>query len=150
MTYYGVPIGVAAMRSGVKVPTIRYYEQIGLLPKPPRTKSNRRNYNAADLRRLVFIRHARELGFSIEHVRELLSLADQQNRSCAGVDTIARQHLAELEQKIADLKAMRRELSTIIDQCGCGVIADCRIIEALSPVATKATRCKADVGSTAT
>jgi Cu(I)-responsive transcriptional regulator len=128
-----VPIGAAAAHSGVKVPTIRYYEQIGLLPEPRRTKSNRRNYDADDLRRLVFIRHARDLGFSIEQVRQLLSMADQRNRSCAGVDTIARQHLAEVEQKIAELKAMHRELSTIIDQCGRGVIADCRIIEALSP-----------------
>jgi DNA-binding transcriptional MerR regulator len=62
MKLQGVPIGVASTRSGVKVPTIRYYEEIGLLPKPPRTKANRRNYNAADLHRLVFIRHARELG----------------------------------------------------------------------------------------
>jgi Cu(I)-responsive transcriptional regulator len=133
MTDQGVSIGAAATRSGVKVPTIRYYEQIGLLPKPARSKSNRRNYDAADLRRLAFIRHARDLGFSIDHVRELLSLADQRNRSCAGVDAIARQHLAEVEQKITHLKAMRRQLSTILDQCGRGVIADCRIIEALSP-----------------
>jgi Cu(I)-responsive transcriptional regulator len=133
MTDHAVPIGAAATRSGVKVPTIRYYEQIGLLPKPARSKSNRRNYDAADLGRLKFIRRARDLGFSIEHVRELLSLADQRNRPCADVDTIACQHLAEIDQKITDLKAMRRELSTIIDQCGRGVIADCRIIEALSP-----------------
>jgi DNA-binding transcriptional MerR regulator len=71
MMRHGLPIGVASTRSGVKVPTIRYYEQIGLLPKPPRTKSNRRENDADDLRRLIFIRHARDLGFSIEQVREL-------------------------------------------------------------------------------
>ena len=70
-----VPIGEAARRSGVKVPTIRYYEQIGLLPAPPRTEGNRRHYDAADLRRLAFIRHARELGFEIEAIRALLTLA---------------------------------------------------------------------------
>jgi DNA-binding transcriptional MerR regulator len=69
MTRVGVPIGVAATRSGVKVPTIRYYEEIGLLTAPPRTKSNRRRYDPARLRRLVFIRHARQLGFEIDAIR---------------------------------------------------------------------------------
>lgn len=94
---------------------------------------NYRIYGLEHLGRLSFIRRARDLGFSIEQVRELLSLTDQQSRSCARVDAIARQHLAEVERKIADLNGMRRELSTVIDQCGRNVIADCRIIEALSP-----------------
>ncbi len=84
MTSAGVPIGVAATRSGVKVPTIRYYENIGLLPAPPRTRSNRRNYEAAYLRRLVFIRHARELGFEIDVIRALLSIQDNPDQSCEG------------------------------------------------------------------
>ena len=117
--------------------TIRYYERISLLPAPARTSGNYRAYGAEHLGRLSFIRRARDLGFSIEHVRELLSLSDQRSRSCVGVDAIARQHLAEVERKIADLNAMRRGLSTIIDRCGRGLIADCRIIEALSPVPTK-------------
>ena len=71
-----VPIGEAARQSGVKVPTIRYYEQIGLLPAPPRSEGNRRSYEATDLRRLSFIRHARELGFEIEAIRALLTLQD--------------------------------------------------------------------------
>jgi Cu(I)-responsive transcriptional regulator len=133
-------IGALAKRTDTKVETIRYYERINLLPAPARTSGNYRAYDAEHLGRLSFIRRARDLGFSIEQLRELLSLADQRNRSCAGVDAIARQHLAEVERKISDLNAMRRELSTIIDQCGRGAIANCRIIEALSPGSTKSKR----------
>ncbi len=126
-------IGALAKKTDTKIETIRYYERIALLPAPRRTSGNYRIYGAEHLGRLSFIRRARDLGFSIEQVRELLSLADERSRSCARVDAIARQHLAEVERKIADLNAMRRELSTVIDQCGRNVIADCRIIEALSP-----------------
>ena len=142
MTEEILTIGALAKRTDTKVETIRYYERIDLLAAPARTAGNYRAYGAEHLGRLSFIRRARDLGFSIEQVRELLSLADQRNRSCAGVDAIARQHLAEVERKIADLNAMRRELSAIIDLCGRGAIADCRIIEALSPVATKSKRRK--------
>jgi Cu(I)-responsive transcriptional regulator len=130
-------IGALARKTDTKVETIRYYERIDLLSAPGRTSGNYRIYGAEHLGRLSFIRRARDLGFSIEQVRELLSLADQRARSCAGVDAIARQHLAEVERKIADLNAMRRELSTIIKKCGRNVIADCRIIEALSPTDTR-------------
>jgi len=82
MSRHDVPIGIACARTAVKVPTIRYYEQIGLLPKPPRAKNNRRLYGAADLRRLVFIRRARELGFEVETIRALLALHDNPNQSC--------------------------------------------------------------------
>jgi Cu(I)-responsive transcriptional regulator len=128
-------IGGLARETATKAETIRYYERINLLPAPGRTDGNYRIYNAEHLSRLTFIRRARDLGFSIEQVREILTLADDQNRSCAGVDAIARQHLAEVERKIADLHSMQRELSTIIDRCARNVIADCRIIEALSPLA---------------
>ena len=82
MSMTAVPIGQAARQSGVKVPTIRYYEQIGLLPAPPRSEGNRRQYDADDLRRLAFIRHARELGFEIDAIRALLALQDPFERSC--------------------------------------------------------------------
>jgi Cu(I)-responsive transcriptional regulator len=137
MTETNFTIGVLAKKTNTKVETIRYYERIGLLSVPSRTSGNYRVYGPEHLGRLSFVRRARDLGFSIEQVRELLGLADQRNRSCARVDAIARQHLAEVERKISDLTAMRRELSTIIDQCGRNVIADCRIIEALSPAATR-------------
>jgi Cu(I)-responsive transcriptional regulator len=126
-------IGDIARATGTKVVTIRYYEQIGLMRVPARTNGNYRTYSADDLARLSFIRRARDLGFSIEQTREMLSLADQNDRSCEGVDAIAKQHLAEVDRKISDLSALRRELADIIGQCDCGTIADCRIVEALGP-----------------
>lgn len=116
----------------VKVETIRYYEQIGLLPPPARSASNYRSYEDGHLQRLNFIRRSRDLGFSIDQIRELLSLSDNRALSCCAVDQIATQHRADVEQKINDLKALARELDSLIDQCGQNVIADCRIIEALS------------------
>jgi Cu(I)-responsive transcriptional regulator len=147
MTEETLTIGALGKRTDTKVETIRYYERVDLLPAPARTSGNYRAYGAEHLGRLSFIRRARDLGFSIEQVRELLSLADQRNRSCARVDAIARQHLTEVERKIADLNAMRRELSTIIDQCSRRVIADCRIIEALSPLPAKSGRGSARFGN---
>jgi len=126
-------IGDLAKATDTKVETIRYYERIGLLPLPARTSGNYRSYSLEHLGRLSFIRRARDLGFSLLQVRELLSLADQRNRSCKGVDAIARGHLAEVDRKIADLVALRRELDSIISQCSQGTVAECRIIEALSP-----------------
>src|SRR3954471_18809479 len=88
MSMDSVPIGEAARQSGVKVPTIRYYEQIGLLSAPPRNEGNRRQYDGNDLRRLAFIRHARELGFEVDAIRTLLALQDQPGQSCAVADEI--------------------------------------------------------------
>lgn len=126
-------IGDLAKRTGTKVETIRYYERIDLLPVPARTRSNYRSYDDGHLGRLSFIRRARDLGFPLDQVRELLELADQRDRSCEAVDVIARQHLAEVERKIADLNALRDELSDVISQCKHGAVADCRIIRALAP-----------------
>lgn len=126
-------IGDLSKATGTKVETIRYYERIGLLAAPERTSGNYRAYGARDLGRLSFIRRARDLGFALEQVRELLSLSDQKKRSCDAVDAIARGHLADVDRKLADLKALRRELDSVIKQCGCGTIAECRIIEALGP-----------------
>jgi Cu(I)-responsive transcriptional regulator len=126
-------IGDLAKRTGTKVETIRYYERIGLLPEPGRTEGNYRSYDYEHLGRLSFIRRARDLGFSLDQVRELLGLADQRDRSCAAVDMIARQHLAEVERKIADLHALRDELADLIGRCRRGTVAECRIIETLAP-----------------
>lgn len=126
-------IGDLARATNTKVETIRYYEQIGLLPAPARTSGNFRAYSAKHLGRLSFIRRARDLGFTLDQVRELLSLSDQKRQSCEAVDVIARQHLADVDRKIVDLTALREELSSLIEQCGCGMIADCRIIDALAP-----------------
>ena len=126
-------IGDLAKRTGTKVETIRYYERIGLLPEPGRTTGNYRSYDNGHLGRLSFIRRARDLGFSLDQVRELLGLADQRDRSCEAVDVIARQHLADVERKIADLNALRDELADLIGRCGRGTVAECRIIETLAP-----------------
>lgn len=129
----GFTIGDLARATDTKVETIRYYERIGLLPAPARTAGNYRSFRVKHLNRLSFIRRARDLGFSLAQVRALLGLSDQRDRSCTDVDAIAREHLAEVRRKIADLTALRRELDSIISQCGHGTVADCRIIEALLP-----------------
>lgn len=135
-------IGDLAKATETKIETIRYYERIGLLPEPARTSGNYRSYETAHFLRLGFIRRARELGFSIEQVRELLSMSDQKDRSCAQVDAIAREHLAEVDEKISSLKSLRRELDAIIRQCHSGTIKECRIIDALGakPVGNRSQR----------
>ena len=137
-------IGALAKATGTKVETVRWYEQVGLLPAPTRTSGNYRAYDAAHLGRLSFIRRARDLGFSLDQIRALLDIAGQQDRSCEAVDVIAREHLDEVDRKIADLQALRRELDALIGQCRQGRVAECRIIEALAP-----TRCS-DVPSRST
>ena len=128
----GVSIGEAARASGVKVPTIRYYEQIGLLPPPSRTDGNRRLYEPGDLDRLAFIRSARELGFEIKAIRALLSLQDHPDQSCAEADDIARARLAEVERRLASLAALKSELERMIEGCAHGKVNQCRVIEAVS------------------
>jgi DNA-binding transcriptional MerR regulator len=132
MVRHGVPISLASVHSGVKVPTIRYYELIGLLPKPERTESNRRRYHAADLRRLVFIRHGRELGFEIDAIRALLTIQDNPDQSCEAVDAIARAQLGEIERRIDILLTLKAELERMIADCSGGRVAECRVIEALA------------------
>ncbi|MER8554064.1 MULTISPECIES: helix-turn-helix domain-containing protein [unclassified Mesorhizobium] len=128
----GVTIGEAARRSGVKVPTIRYYEQIDLLPAPARSEANRRHYEAADLRRLAFIRHARELGFEIEAIRTLLTLQDNPHQPCGTADAIAQARLAEVVQRIRSLAALKIELELMVEGCRQGKVCECRVIEVLS------------------
>ncbi|MFA6113718.1 MAG: helix-turn-helix domain-containing protein [Sphingomonas sp.] len=126
-------IGHLAKATGTKVETVRYYERIGLLAAPGRTEGNYRAYGTEALSQLSFIRRARDLGFSIDQVRDLLDLAGQAQRDCGSVDAMATGHLAEIDRKLADLTALRRELSTLISSCRGGTISDCRILEALAP-----------------
>lgn len=133
MSANNLTIGQLARETGTKVETVRFYEKSGLLPVPSRTEGNYRSYDPAHLNRLSFIRRARDLGFSLDQVRTLLALSDDRNQSCAAIDTIAKEHRVEVERKIADLQSLKTELDRMIDQCGCGVVADCHIIETLSP-----------------
>lgn len=125
-------IGELARRTKVKVPTIRYYEQIGLLPSPPRTEGQQRRYDAGHASRLNFVRHARELGFEVDAIRELLAMCTKPNQSCAEVDEIARRHISEIDRRIAHLTTLRAELQRTVDECGRGRVCECRVIETLA------------------
>ena len=125
-------IGKLAAAAEVKVPTIRFYEQIGLLPEPDRTESDRRIYDAPAVRRLAFIKHSRQLGFGIEAIRTLLDLADNPNRLCNDANVLAQEQLAAVEAKISQLKALRQELARMVASGCSGPAADCRVIEALA------------------
>lgn len=124
-------IGELSRRTGVKRPTIRYYEQIEMLPEPDRNGGNQRLYDQDTVDRLTFIRHARELGFPLEAIRDLLSLTDDPAQSCAAADAIARAQLADVQHRLARLQALKQELDRMVKQCAGGSIADCRVIEVL-------------------
>ncbi len=125
-------IGKMAKTGNCKVQTIRYYEEVGLLPKPARSAGNQRMYTEMHLKRLSFIRHSRELGFSLEQIRNMLDLTDNPDHSCESVDQIAKSHLADVESKILRLVDMKSELERMIKQCAGNHVGDCRIIEVLS------------------
>ena len=129
-------IGKLAAATGTKVETVRYYERAGLIAPPARTDGNYRSYRPEDLERLRFIRRTRDLGFSLDEVRALLNLAAQRDRDCGTVDELATHHLEEIDRKIADLTALRRELAGAIASCAGGTMADCRILEAFAPSAS--------------
>lgn len=124
-------IGTLARRTGSKVQTIRYYEQIGLMPEPERTEGGQRRYGPADLDRLAFIRHARDLGFALDAIRALLHLADTPDLPCAEADAIAREQLRAVEARITRLTVLRTELQRMITQCSGGTVAHCRVLEVL-------------------
>ncbi|MEA2977853.1 MAG: hypothetical protein QOF19_3373 [Alphaproteobacteria bacterium] len=125
-------IGALSEATGCKVQTIRYYEQIGLMPSPPRSEGRQRRYASSHIKRLAFIRHARELGFDIEEVRQLLALSDQPDKSCEAVDRIAQHHLAEIGSKIARLSSLEKEVKRMTASCKRGRVAECRVIEVLA------------------
>lgn len=125
-------IGELARQIGTKVETIRWYERDGIMPAPVRTAGGHRLYTEAHRDRLAFIRHARELGFPLENVRELLRLADDPERPCAEADAIARAHLAAVRSRIARLQALEAELSRMVAACGGGRVAECHVIEVLA------------------
>ncbi len=124
-------IGGLSKRTGGKVGTIRFYERTRLLPAPARTLAGYRLYSNDHLKRLMFIRRARALGFSVDEVRTLLKLADERKRPCAEVRVVAGAHLGDVQAKIADLRAMERALRETIAKCAIGRRANCPLIEAL-------------------
>jgi DNA-binding transcriptional MerR regulator len=125
-------IGALSKRVGVKIPTIRYYEQVGLLPEPERSESNQRRYDGGGVDRLGFIRHARDLGFSIQAIRELIYLSEQPDRSCIDATRIAGEQLTAVRERIARLKRLEAELDQIASGCSAGSAADCYVLKALS------------------
>lgn len=128
-------IGQLAAAAQTPAATIRYYEKIGLLSAPTRTGSNYRQYDNDDLTRLAFVRRAREIGFTVDQVRSLLTFSDQREADCCAVMAMTGEHLQAVEQKIADLVLLRDHLHTLLASCHGGTVADCRIIDALSPTA---------------
>jgi MerR family mercuric resistance operon transcriptional regulator len=125
-------IGNLSKETGCKIETIRYYEKIGMLPKPPRTGGGHRIYTQDHFSRLGFILRARALGFKLDDVRNLLALAEGKKKSCDKVKAFALAHLEEIRFRIADLRAMESVLDELVDKCSGKVTPDCPIIESLS------------------
>lgn len=126
-----VTIGRLSKRTGCNIETIRYYERIGLLPKPPRTEGGHRLYINDHIKRLTFVRRSRELGFTLDEVRELLNLVDGGDYTCGEVLTLTAQHLNEVRQKIKDLRRLEKTLKTIVADCQGGEVPECPIVDAL-------------------
>lgn len=124
-------IGSLAKQTGTKVQTIRYYEQIELMRDPGRTTGGQRRYGTEDLDRLAFIRHARQLGFSLVSIRELLDLSDHPDRPCGEADEIARRQMKQVELRMARLEALHIELKRMVRECSGGRSADCRVLDVL-------------------
>jgi DNA-binding transcriptional MerR regulator len=125
-------IGDMSRRTGVKVPTIRYYEQMGLLEAPERSEGNQRRFAKAELERLAFIRHARDLGLTIDSIRQLIDLSGHADRPCADADRIAKEQLASVRERIARLQKLETELERIATCCAGETVGDCYVIRALS------------------
>ena len=124
-------IGQLSKATGVKVPTIRYYEEINLLAAPPRSEGGQRRYSKRQREQLGFIVHAREMGFSIPAIRELLDLADHPERPCADADRIASERLAEVRLRLARLARLEDELVRMLDGHRSGKAGNCRILKIL-------------------
>ena len=128
-----IQIGELSRRTGCNVETIRYYERVGLLPRPSRSTGRYRLYDSGDVRRLAFVRRARELGFTLDEVRALLVLsAANTENTCSEVREVTARHLADVRAKIADLRAMDRVLSDAVRRCDTGELPGCPLIDTLS------------------
>jgi len=123
--------GALAVQTGCNVETIRYYEQIGMLPPPRRSQGGHRLYGQSLVKRLNFVLRSRDLGFTLEEIRELLRMVDGGNYTCAQVEALAHQHVQDIRQKINDLKKLKLVLERMASQCSGGKIPACPIIDAL-------------------
>lgn len=125
-------IGGLARESGVKVTTIRYYEGIGLIEPPVRSSGGQRLYDRQAVARMRFIRHGRDLGFSLEAIRELIALSGHKDRSCAEVDEIVKRHASDVRLRIERLKSLEKELNRMIRECSANRVAECHVMEVLA------------------
>jgi len=127
----GYAIGALSRLTNVNIETIRYYERIGILPRPDRTAGGNRQYNHPQLKRLFFIKRCRDMGFSLKEVRTLLELVDRQDFICSEVHDLTESHLVSVRQKQADLKRLEQTLQSMVSQCKRGDVPECPIIDEL-------------------
>ncbi|MCR9260421.1 MAG: helix-turn-helix domain-containing protein [Pseudomonadaceae bacterium] len=125
-------IGEISKKVDVKIPTIRYYEKMGLLTEPSRSEGNQRRYTQAELEQLGFIKHARDLGFPLDTIRSLINLSQTRHQDCSAVDELARQHLQQVRDRLSLLNKLESELERIVGGCQTGVVEQCYVIESLA------------------
>jgi MerR family mercuric resistance operon transcriptional regulator len=127
----GYAIGEMSSLTSVNIETIRYYERIGIMPKPDRTGGGNRQYNRLQLKRLTFVKRCRELGFGLNEVRALLEMSDRDDFTCNEVHEMTVSHLANVRKKLADLKLLEKSLKKMVSQCNKGDVPECPIIDTL-------------------
>ncbi len=125
-------IGNVSKRVGIKVPTLRYYEEAGLIPAPNRSSGQQRRYTDKDVERLLFVKHARQLGFSLAAISSLLELSENGERECEKIHELAESHLSSVKDKLLLLRGLEDELQRIVDGCAAGHVGDCYIIQSLA------------------
>jgi len=131
----GYAIGEISRLTGINIETIRYYERIGIMPKPDRTAGGYRQFSHDHLKRLSFVRKSRDLGFSLKEVRTLLSMVDDDHFTCGEIHEITREHLNAIDAKMAALRKLKSVLATMAEKCSQGDVPECPVIEALFEVA---------------
>lgn len=125
-------IGHVSKQVGIKIPTLRYYEEAGLVPAPSRSHGQQRRYDDKDVERLLFVKHARQLGFSLASIASLLELSEYNERDCAEVHALAESHLSAVTDKLLLLRGLEQELKRIVDGCADGHVGECYVIQSLA------------------
>ena len=124
-------IGTISKLSGIKIPAIRYYEQMGLVTTPARSTGNQRRYSNAQLERLSFIKHARALGFTLESISSLINLSNNTNKDCGEIDQLTKNHLGQVQKKLALLTRLETELQRMVTGCAKGELKQCYVVQSL-------------------